>query len=72
MIGDKVICIDNKNGNNSVSLTIGKSYTIREFDVYDYNIDVINDDGDIGQYRMQRFTTLETWREQQLNKLFNE
>lgn len=80
--GDIIICINNKSDLNSnsteVSLTIGRSYKVKlllhlntttQIDIYDFNIDVINDDGDIGQYRAQRFTTLENWRELQLNKI---
>jgi len=80
-----LVCIDNSNtimlheSINPVHLTIGKSYKVLNESHYMitngfYNtITIVDDSLDILQptcdYRLERFITLQQWREQQLNKI---
>jgi len=79
--GDIVICIDNKSNGSSyimkdVPLTIGKSYKVLNESHYMitdgfYNTISIVDDSLVGHcdYRLERFITLQQWRDKQLNKI---
>jgi hypothetical protein len=52
---------------NSVNLTIGKKYYINYFTGKEYQL--VNDRGDTCYYHKNRFTSIEKWRESQLNKI---
>jgi len=77
-----LICIDNNNKGmfhesiNKVELTIGKSYKVLNESHYMitdgfYNTISIVDDSLVGHcdYRLERFITLQQWRQKQLNEL---
>ena len=79
-----LVCIDNSNtimlreSINKIELTIGKSYKVlNENGFYTwrkrFRVDTITivDDSLVARrdYRLERFITLQQWREQQLNKL---
>lgn len=77
-----LICIDNNNKGmfhesiNKVELTIGKSYKVLNESHYIitdgfYNTISIVDDSLVGHcdYRLERFITLQQWRQKQLNEL---
>jgi hypothetical protein len=73
----KLICIDDETdilnfGDGIKELTFGKEYQI--LSVYESTngrqyISLINDKGESNDYLSDRFVTLETFRELQLNKL---
>ena len=73
----KLICIDDETdilnfGDGIKELTFGKEYQI--LSVYESTngrqyISLINDEGKSNDYLSDRFVTLETFRELQLNKL---
>lgn len=73
--GDKIVCIDIKGIGKSkpIALTLYNTYTVVEDNNSIGNsisvLSVLNDDNEVGQYWKERFITLDTWREQQLNKL---
>ena len=77
-----LVCIDNSNTTmlhesiNKIELTIGKSYKVLNESHYMitngfYNTITIVDDSLVARcdYRLERFITIEQWREQQLNKI---
>lgn len=85
MKGEYLVCIDNSNtiikfeSINAIKLTIGKSYKVLNVSQYMitdgfYNTISIVDDSLVGRcdYRLERFITLQQWREKQLNFILDE
>jgi hypothetical protein len=85
MKGEYLVCIDNSNtimfheSINPIELTIGKSYKVLNVSQYMitdgfYNTITIVDDSLVGRcdYRLERFITLQQWREKQLNFILDE
>lgn len=72
--GDIVICIDSSDHGKKQKLTYGKGYTIKRIDNYKLNsiISITNDSGVIGIYNLNRFVTLDKWREIRLNEILEE
>lgn len=81
-VNEYLVCIDNSNACmvhesiNPIKLTISKSYKILKLHKYktnknNYYTITIVDDSLVGScdYRLERFITLEQWREKQLNRL---
>ncbi len=82
MKGEYLVCIDNSNtiikfeSINAIKLTIGKSYKVLNVSQYMitdgfYNTISIVDDSLVGRcdYRLERFITLQQWRDKQINKI---
>jgi hypothetical protein len=82
MKGEYLVCIDSSNtiikfeSINAIKLTIGKSYKVLNVSQYMitdgfYNTISIVDDSLVGRcdYRLERFITLQQWREKQLDKI---
>jgi len=82
MKGEYLVCIDNSNtiikfeSINAIKLTIGKSYKVLNVSQYMitdgfYNTISIVDDSLVGRcdYRLERFITLQQWRDKQLSKI---
>jgi len=74
----KLVCIDDVTdilgfGNGVKELTYGKSYNVMVFyekkDGRHQQIRIINDLGVYNDYRLDRFVSLERWREIQINKI---
>jgi hypothetical protein len=74
----KLVCIDDVTdilgfGNGVKELTYGKSYKVIAFyekkDGRHQQIRIINDLGVYNDYRLDRFVSLERWREIQINKI---
>jgi len=81
-VDEYLVCIDNSNAVmfhesiNPIKLTIGKSYKILNSHKYKtnknnyYTITIVDDSLVVScDYRIERFITLEQWREKQLNRL---
>lgn len=66
IIGNQVICIYNQ---TVEKITIGKKYTIVEFDSYMNWIRIINDEGKVKWYSIIRFLSMGEFRDNKLKEL---
>jgi len=66
IIGNQVICIYNQ---TVEKITIGKKYTIVEFDSHMNWIRIINDEGKVEWYSIIRFLSMYECRDNKLNEL---
>ena len=68
IIGNQVICIYNQ---TVEKLTIGKKYTIVEFDSHINWIRIINDEGKVEWYSIIRFLSMYEFRDKQVKRIRN-
>jgi hypothetical protein len=66
IIGNQVICIYNQ---TVEKITIGKKYTIVEFDSHMNWIRIINDEGKVEWYSIIRFLSMDECRDNKLKEL---
>ena len=67
----KVVCINNEMLMESKAqiykLTVGKIYEVRKASHMEYEI--INDEGNVGRYFKERFSELEKYRNEKIEKI---